>query len=489
MSRSERRKAALAILSGVLTALAMPGFGLGPLVFLALVPLFFALEGRRRLVYGLLFGAVFFALDLRWVLTLQRFSPLVVPGFFLLVLYQSLFCGLFALLLVRPRTPGAALFLGAPAAFTLLEFARAQGPLGNGFSAVYQSLYHAPWLIQAASAFGPWAITALIVATNVAIYLAIRRKRVAYLIAGGGAVAALAAFSLLPIQLASGDPIRVAAVSSNVRQETKLDARNLNELTDRYLDLGRLALAEDPDLVVFPESILPAYILRDEVSLGRLRDLAAAGNARILFGTGDYRDHRIFNEVALLSQDGDLIGTYAMVRPVPFGEYVPARRLWEAIGLRSLIDSFLPVDLTPGRGFDPIEGVGTPICFESTFPGPARQLVRNGAEILAVVTNDAWFVGSSELAAHFAAAIFRAVETRRYLIQAANGGVSGIVDPRGRIVAETDGEEIVRGTASLRDGRTLYSRWGDVPLMSLLGVAGLVFVFARLRGRRTRSGG
>jgi len=492
MSRLSGRKAGLAVLSGILAALAMPGFGFGPLVFFALVPLFFALEGRRRFTYGILFGTAFFAVDMRWVLTLYRFTPLVVPGFILLVLYLSLFFGLFGVFIApsrESRTPGALLLLGAPAVFALLEVARAQGPLGSGFSALYQSLYRIPQLIQVASTLGPWAITALVVATNVAIYLAIRRKRPAYLVVGAGVVGVLAAFSLLPVPAATGNAIDVAAVSSNVKQETKLDARNLPALTERYLDLGRIALEEGPQLVVFPESFLPAYILRSETSLGHLQALASDGQIQVLFGTGDYRDRKIFNTVALLSPDGTLVGTYAMVRPVPFGEYVPGRRLWERIGLGRLVDSFLPVDLTPGDRFAPIGGIGTPICFESTFPGPARQFARNGAEVLVVVTNDAWFAGSSELEAHFAAAVFRAVETRRYLVQAANGGVTGIVDPRGTVLAETGREEVVRGTVFLRDDRTLYSRFGNLPLLSLLGIAAVVFVSKRLRGHGTRNGG
>jgi len=490
MRRFEGRKASLAVLSGVLTALAMPGFGGGPLVFVALVPLFFALEGRRRFLYGILFGAAFFALDLRWILTLHRFSPLVIPGYVLLAGFSALFCGVFALLLVRERSrPQPWIFLlGTPAAFTLVEFARAQGPLGSGFSALYQALYRVPALIQAASVLGPWAITALILVTNVGIYLSIRTKRARYALAGVAAVALLAAFALVPVAPNEGSPVRVAAVSSHVQQEVKLDARNLAALADRYENLGRLAIAEEVDLVVFPESILPAYVLSDEALLSRLRNLATDGATRVLFGTGEYRDRRIYNTVALLSPTGDLRGTYSMVRPVPFGEYIPGRRLWEAIGLGRLIDSFLPVDLTPGDGFRPLDGIGTPICFESTFPGPARAFVREGARILAVVTNDAWFVESSELAAHFAAAVFRAVETRRYVVQAANGGVSGIIDPRGRILAATMEEGIVRGTAYERTDRSLYARWGNLPLLLCLGTGWAAFAVVRLRRRNAERG-
>jgi len=472
----------LALGSGILTSLAMPGFGAYPVVFVSLVPLFFALEGKPRFFYGILFGAAFFALELRWMLTLYRFSPLVVPGYALVILYSALFLGVFALFVVPSRSTrsGGFLLFGAPAVFVLLEFARAQGPFGNGFSALYQSLYRTPALIQIATVFGPWAITAFIMVVNIAVYLFLRRRRVRYLIIAGGAVATLAAFSLLPVSTEGEKAVRVAIIASNVRQETKLDARNLPALTERYLDLGRRATAQPTDLVVFPESILPAYILRDQQLLVALKELAESGNARILFGTGDAREGAIYNTVALLPRDGGVLGTYAMVRPVPFGEYIPGRSLWEAIGLRRLIDSFLPLDLTPGRAFEPVDELGTPICFESTFPGPARRFVRAGAKILVVVTNDAWFAGSSELVSHFSEAVFRAVETRRYVVQAANGGISGIVDPTGKILALRREEGVLRGTVFARDDRSPYTRWGNLPLLVFLGACVLVFVAARI---------
>jgi apolipoprotein N-acyltransferase len=485
MTRLEFRKAAAAVLSGILIALAMPGFGFVPLLFVGLVPLFYAIEGRRRIIYGVLFGVTFFALDQRWILTVFRFSPLVAPGFAILVLYLALYCGAFGLLVApgRDRRFGADLVLAAPAFLTLLEFARAQGPIGTAFSGLYHALYRAPSLVQIAAVLGPWAVTALVVFVNASIYLAVRRRRAGYALLAACGVGLLAAFSVVPVASDDGRPIDVAIVSSDVGQEVKLDARNLEALADRYEALGRRALETRPDLVVFPESILPAFILTDPTVLDRLIQLARDGRTNVLFGTGVYEHREVRNVVALLSPDGEILGTYAMVRPVPFGETIPGRRLWETLGLAGLMDSFLPVDLTPGDAFAPIEGIGTPICFESTFPAPARAFVRGGAEILAVVTNDAWFVGSSELAAHFASAVFRAVETRRYVVHSANGGISGIVDPRGRILVSTIEEGATAGTVRIRNDLTPYARWGDGPLLVLLGIAGLASFVIRVRRR------
>ena len=99
--------------------------------------------------------------------------------------------------------------------------------------------------------------------------------------------------------------------------------------------------------------------------------------------------------------------------------------------------------------------------------------MKNGATLLVTVTNDAWFAKSSELRAHFAAVVFRAVETRRTAIQAANGGVSGIVDPRGRVLKEVIGEEILLAVVERQRDQSRYTRWGNWPLCAVLGISGL----------------
>jgi apolipoprotein N-acyltransferase len=486
MTCRKRSKALYAALSGVLTALAMPGFGAGPLIFVSLIPLFYGLEQGKGFTCGILFGVTFLTLDLRWILTLYRFSPLVVPGFLVLIVYLALFYGVFGFAVAwrRPTHAAAGLFLAGPACFTLIEVARAQGPLGLAFSTLYSSLYRLPVLIQSAGYLGPWSISAFIVAVNVAFYLAVRRRQLRYAAVGVALIGVLAAFSILPSSPEDPLPLEVAVISSDVRQEVKLDARSLPDLTSRFLDLGAQAVAGEPDLVVFPESFLPAYILRDDRLLSQFAELAARGRTRVLFGTGDDRAGEIYNSVVLLSRSGEILGRYDMVRPVPFGEYIPGRRIWETIGLGRLADSFLPRDLARGAEHAPLNGIGTPICFESTFPTAARRFSANGAHLIVTVTNDAWFAGSSELQAHFAAAVFRAVETHRWVIQAANGGISGIVDPRGSIVATTTREEVLRGTVVPREDVSPYTRWGDAPFLALLGVGAAVTLARTVRKKR-----
>ena len=462
MTRLTRKETLLSLLSGILASFAMPGFGAFPLVFFSLVPLFLVLDEHGGFWPGFIFGLAFFAIDLRWIVTLARFHPIVIVGYVLLAIYFAIGCGILGAALAWRRCSRMSAWLVlAPALFVLAEYLRTLGPLGMGFSTLYGALYRAPWLIQSASIFGSWFISGAIAAVNGSLYLLLRERNLRFAFLAVGLLALLAAFAFLPQPTQGIDSMKVAVVSSKVQQEVKLDGRNLNELLTRYMQLANEALDTGPDLIVFPESILPAYILQNKSLKNLFAELAQRGETQILLGTGVYQDRKIYNAVALFSATGEAAGTYYMVRPVPFGEYIPGRDILERLGLGPWVQSFLPIDLSRGDGYIPLAEFGTPICFESTFPSPSRQLTRNGSQVLITVTNDAWFNESSETAAHFSCTVFRAIENRRWVIQAANGGISGIVSPTGQIVASLDAEGVISGEIQMRGGMSLYTRWGD----------------------------
>ncbi len=464
----------------------MPGVGGSVVIFVALVPLLHEIAEGRGFRAGLLFGVAFFAIDLRWILTLYRYTPLVVPGFALAIAYLALPVGLLGFLLSRLKRSTSDLrwALAAAAGFALVEFLRSLGPLGISFSSFYLALSRVPTFVQLAAYLGPYAITAVIVAMNAFLVVAARRRDARF---GLGAVAAAALLllpALAPVAPDSGPRERAAVLSSLVEQDVKLDSGQLSDLLVRYGALADQAIAADPDLIVFPESFLPTYILRNPAVLARLADVAREAQADVVFGTGDVRDGDWYNCVVLLDTTGDVAAVYNMVRPVPFGEYIPGRNLWQVFGLGPLMDSFLPVDLRAGRDERPLRGIATPICFESTFPGGARELVRRGGRLIVTVTNDAWFCLSSQRDAHFAFAVFRAVENRRFAIQSANGGISGIVSPTGRVVASTRDEGVVVADVAERSDASVYTRCGDWPALGLFGIAILVALFPRQRSAR-----
>ncbi|HDL85264.1 MAG TPA: hypothetical protein ENH11_02885, partial [Candidatus Acetothermia bacterium] len=159
------KKALLGIIAGVTMALVMPGFPLGMLSFVALIPLLFALENGGGFLPSYIAGLVFFLINLRWTFTLARFDVLAVPGVLLLFLYLALYFGLFGMMvgIIRKRwRSDRSLLIVFPVLFTLFEILRNSGPLALGFSSLYQSLYSYPVLIQMAAYLGPWSITAAV---------------------------------------------------------------------------------------------------------------------------------------------------------------------------------------------------------------------------------------------------------------------------------------------------------------------------------------
>ena len=190
-------------------------------------------------------------------------------------------------------------------------------------------------------------------------------------------------------------------VQPGFSQEEKLDRENLPQLLLRYREL--LSGIQGPvDLVVVPENALPAFLLEESQYLAPFRETARRLSCDLLVGTGVRREEGVFNSVLLIRPSGEVAGAYDKVRLVPFGEYLPARGLWRALGLGPLLARLLPYDLVPGAGPQPLGPYGIMICFESQFPSLARGLAAKGAPVLIVPTNDAWFGRSRFLREHFA---------------------------------------------------------------------------------------
>jgi apolipoprotein N-acyltransferase len=171
---------------------------------------------------------------------------------------------------------------------------------------------------------------------------------------------------------------------------------------------------------------------------------------------------------------------------VPFGEYVPLRRaLFFVEPLVRTVSDFTPgaepvvFDLGGGRR------ASVAICYESVSPWLARAFAGRGSQLLATITNDAWFGRSSAAYQHFDQGVIRAVEQGRYVVRAANTGISGAVDPYGRVLAATHLFEATAVTVDVRllTGRTMYNRLGDMVVW--LSLAVMVGVFAAGRARRT----
>jgi apolipoprotein N-acyltransferase len=172
---------------------------------------------------------------------------------------------------------------------------------------------------------------------------------------------------------------------------------------------------------------------------------------------------RYYNSAFLVRPDGSTGGVYRKMHLVPFGEYVPLKQiLFFAAPLVEAVSDFSAGNeavLLPVRG----HLMSTAICYEIVYPDLVRQSVVGGSELLSTITNDAWFGRTSAPYQHFAQAAMRAIENGRYLVRSANTGISGIVDPYGRVQAQTAIYQpaVVVGEARFLSSRTIYSRIGD----------------------------
>jgi apolipoprotein N-acyltransferase len=243
---------------------------------------------------------------------------------------------------------------------------------------------------------------------------------------------------------------------------------------------------------VWPESAAPFMFDEDKLAAAQVRGLAMDKRVSILLGSdeierpehaGDLPD-KYYNSAFLIRPDGTTGGVYRKIHLVPFGEYVPLRRMLFFVS--PLVEAIGDFSAGTDAVLLPLNGhlISTAICYEVVYPDLVRQFVRGGSELLTTMTNDAWFGRTSAPYQHFAQASMRAIEEGRYLVRAANTGVSGFVDPYGRVLSATRIFEPAVSVEEIRflKAATIYSRIGDVfAYASVLTTAALVVVTRRRR--------
>lgn len=452
----------------------------------------------RAFALGLTSGVVYFAATLYWVaLVIQRYGelPLVVAVLVdaLLVAYLALFPALFALLLRRlVLAYGAPALMAAPFVWVATELGRAH--LFSGFPWVLLGYSQATVLpiAQLASLFGVYGVSALAagVASAAALWASTRARgpRIASAAAAAAAVVATAMWGAWRAGRGEwtreGEAVTVGLVQGNVSEDERRDRARAERIILDQIRLTRQAIGAGAELVLWPESAMSPYRFADHPEMAeRVRRVAREGRAAILVGSDEVeRGHpdRWYNSAFLVRADGADGGVYRKIHLVPFGEYVPLKRLLFFVG---------PLVEAIGSGFDAGEdpavlhvgghALSVAICYEVVYPALVREFVAEGSELLTTITNDAWFGRTSAPYQHFAQASMRAIEEGRYLVRAANTGISGIVDPYGRVTAESAIFEqgALVGRARFLRVETPYARWGDLfaylsALVTALLVAG-----------------
>lgn len=488
--------------SGALVALAFPKFGLAWLAWIALVPLILAARAaspRGAALLGLAAGVTYFAVLLEWIRIFDS------TGWVLLAFWQGAYVALFALLirLLAPSPSGWRAVLVPAAAWAALEWVRSLTRGGFTWGDLAYALHGSLALVQLVSLAGPLGLSFLVALVNASVASLVgaaagreadageRRAAAVRLALAAGLVLAGWGWGRhrLAQPLPQGPKLRVALLQGNVSGEGRdepISREKLEQTVRTYLQMTDEAAQSKPDVIFWPETAVPDYLLQNESVLRRIQATAARLRVNLVVGAShEDEEGRLYNSAFLFDREGRLAGRYDKVHLVPYGEYTPLRRqlafLYRYFPVRA-------IDYTSGRGFVPLRtdagSIGVAICFESAFPRISRTLRAAGADVLAITTNDAWFGYRAATWEHYQMAAYRAVENGSYVLRTATTGFSAIVDPRGRVIAgETPLFErrILVGDVQRLPGRTLYERIGDAA-----GWGSALAVLALLLLRRRR---
>ncbi len=289
-------------------------------------------------------------------------------------------------------------------------------------------------------------------------------------------------------ELTNGTPIKVGLIQGNIAQNEKWDPSRAAMILDRYLQLSRQAVANGAQFVLWPESATP-FSFEEDIKGARVRGLVRTLGVPLLLGSDELEEGtppRYYNAAFMLDTHGATAAVYRKIHLVPFGEYVPFQGLLFFVG--PLVEAVSAFSAGTRVTMLPVEGhmVSTAICYEVTYPQLAREAVRQGSEMLTTVTNDAWYGESSAAFQHFEMAMMRAIEQGRYLVRSANTGISGIVDPYGRVLIRTNLFETVAvvGEARFVQARTVYATIGDLAVFVSAAIVGVALLLAFIEGRK-----
>ena len=510
----------MALTGGTMLFAAHPPIDAGWLGYVALVPLValcrdLAATGRpfrAGFGWGSLAGLVAFGPLLYWLL------PFGVAAFGLLVVVQAMWLGLFVGLgavygerLWRPAVV-VALWVG-------IEAARGVWPLGGfGWGGLGYTQHAGGPLLGVARTLGVHGVSLCLATIAVASEAAIRTGSRTWPAAREAEIPAEHLFGAIRTPLlvvlgtlsmavlltgetptSTGRAIEVGIAQGGDTRATaaagvnRLDSDRIQRVAELALQATRPFAADPPDLVIWPENSLDIDIrtprgapIADLLEEG----LAAVAPTPILAGEyiGGPRSNTLFNRMTVFTQEGEG-ESYVKRKPVPFGEYVPARELLDWFPPLEQI----PNDTLPGDEAQVLEvagaHIGGVICFENIFPMLVRDQVLAGADLIVVSTNNSSFGDTPMSAQHLAFSTLRAVETGRWVVHAGISGISAFISPDGEVLERTELFEPAspRMEVPLLDGTTMAMRLGSlVPgLAQLVAVAALALVLGeRVRGRR-----
>ena len=496
----EKTRPYLVIFSALISVFCFPPFKFGPIIFITLVPLFLAIEGlspSKAFKYGFIWGFIFYLGYIYYI------AWVTFPGMLAAVLIMSLIPATAFWVYVRilPRSPGMALvflpsyFVAWNWLFTMSEFNYPWMDIG------YALGYYVPF-IQAAEIGGVYLISLVILVVNTCLYVSISEK----FHLGPQYRASLRIFSVILIsalflygywrlgdasQQHEKEGLSVGLIQGNMTRDVKWKPEYLQENFERYFDLSRKAANAGADLIIWPETATPTYLVQYRTHFNRFKNFADSLGVPILTGTPFYEpvgpgEYIYFNSAILAEPGKEGYEIYKKIHLVPMSEKIPLSGRFKVLKEIRLGQA----DWSSGseRTIFDLDGYkfATVICIESVYPGYCREFAQRDAEFLVVITNDMWFGRTSLLEQHAMMSVFRAVENRIPVVRAANTGISMSIDKWGRIVEKSDIFTIEYLVSRIypEESNSVYGRIGDIIPRVLLAFVFISLVIAFAKRKR-----
>lgn len=497
----------ISLCTSVMLSLSFPPFEMPIFAWIAFVPLFSVIKDKhpsRAFFIGLISGFLFYCILMYWLVeTMEHYGNinivLSILIFIILVIYLSLYWAVFTFTVSRFMKDSSTMIF-APPLWVMLEYLRAHIFTGFPWELLGYSQFSNLTIVQIADITGPYGLSFLIMFFNTLIYEMIAnpsRERKPFFIKAASVfvILYLLVYAYGKYALSKYDkfigPYSVSIIQGNIDQSLKWDKKFRQSTINIYERLTMGSLSRNPDLIVWPETAAPFLYNVEKEYRNKIEDIVKRSGRFLLTGSPSVRVEgdkvELFNSAFLIDPSGSTIEQYDKIHLVPFGEYVPLKRILffikpmvEAAGDFKSGSRYVVFDMD-GKKFSVI------ICFEAIFPELCRRFVKAGAEFLINITNDAWFGKTSAPYQHLSMVTFRAIENRVFIVRAANTGISAIINPAGRILASTDlfKEAILTGGIDMRKEYTIYSRWGDV----FAWICICLFSYTMIKFLRIKSGG
>jgi len=487
------------VASGVALFASQPSFDFSALAWVGLVPLLLVVSGKRpgaAFLLSYLTGGVFFLGIFDWILEISGYTWLHHG---ILAVYLGSYFAVFGLLftLIRRRLGLVPALIAAPFFWIPLEYLRSSMSfMALPWALLSHSQFQNPLFIQIASLTGAYGVSFVIVLVNAGFtcFLAFfvplagtgkgeetrKQGRVALVSVTAMVFLFVIAYGFVKIrEPLSGETVKVALVQGNIDQSRKWDPKYATEIMEVYTGLTLEAFEGSPSLVVWPETATPRAINSDQAIYQKVKNLANSKGTHILLGSAQLQKFRVQGgKKGQYHNSAFLIGPekgsnndqrYDKVRLMTFGEYLPYKEKipWSVIGIQE-VGGYLP-----GNQYrvlkHPQIALGVTICWENIFPEVVTEFVRNGAQCIVNITNEAWFGKTAAPYQFLSMSVFRAVEQRLYVLRCANTGISCVIDPCGRVVdriEDSRGLDIfVRGFMNKSivplQSKTIYNQFGD----------------------------